>query len=112
LGQKEIRINADAAGFVFPVHALTMPIAVKRFLQKADVSSANYLFAVATRQGTTFRGFEKMDKIFQKSGKQLNAHLVLNMGNNEARHEGYIVPSREDILAIEKTVLEKFADKS
>ena len=107
LGQKAIRTNAEAVGFVFPVHALTIPIAVKRFIEKTDFSSAEYLFAVATREGTIFRGFEKINSILKKSGKQLHAHVILNMYNNEARHEGYKVPSRTDILALEKPVLEK-----
>ena len=58
--------NGDSVGIVFPVHALTISIAVKKFLRKADMKSADYIFAIATRVGTIFRGFEKMDELLKK----------------------------------------------
>lgn len=99
-----VKISGTRVGIVFPVHALTIPIIVKRFIKKADFGSAGYIFAVATRFGTVFRGFEKINRLLGKKRKRLSAGLVLNMCNNEARHEGYIVPAKEDIEAIEKDV--------
>ena len=64
-----IKTSAKTVGFVFPVHALTIPIAVKKFLMKIDLNSAEYIFAVATRYGTIFRGFEKIDQILKKKNK-------------------------------------------
>jgi hypothetical protein len=42
---------------VFPTHGMVSPIPVRNFLKKADLSSAEYLFAIATRGGTKFLGF-------------------------------------------------------
>ena len=50
-----IKSSAKTVGIVFPVHALTIPIAVKKFLIKIDLNSAEYIFAIATRYGTIFR---------------------------------------------------------
>jgi len=36
-----IKTNAETVGFVFPVHALTIPIAVKRFIKKLIWSHQN-----------------------------------------------------------------------
>lgn len=102
-----IQINAKSVGFVFPVHALTIPIAVKKFLKKTDMKSAEYVFAIATRYGTVFRGFKKIDQLLKKKNKHLDSHFVLNMCNNESRHKGYKVPSESDVLLLEKAVLEK-----
>ncbi len=107
LGKKIIQTEAVTVGFVFPVHALTIPFAVKEFLAKADLASAGYLFTVATRRGTVFHGFEVMDALLKKSKKQLAARFLLNMYGNESNREGYAVPSQDDIEEIEVSVLDK-----
>jgi formate hydrogenlyase subunit 6/NADH:ubiquinone oxidoreductase subunit I/flavodoxin len=103
----EIKTAGSSVGIVFPVHALTIPIIVKRFIKKTDFGSANYIFAAATRLGSVFFGFEKINSLLRKKKKVLSAQLVLNMSSNEARHKGYIVPAKEDIETIEKDVLQK-----
>ena len=63
------KTRGDAVGFVFPVHALTIPLAVGRFLRRLDLSSADYLFAVATRKDTRFYGFRLMDRLLGRSAR-------------------------------------------
>jgi ferredoxin len=104
-----VKTRGEAVGFVFPVHALTIPIVVKQFIEKADLSPAGYVFAVATRFGTVFRGFEKMDRLLREKGKTLHAGFIVNMASNECRHPGYIVPTGSDISALEAKALEKMA---
>ncbi len=105
--QKAFATNAGTVGFVFPVHATTIPFAIKDFIAKADLSSAAYLFAVATRRGTVFHGFDVMDAMLKKSSKQLGARFLLNMYGNEANREGYRVPSPDELNGIEAAVLNK-----
>ncbi|MEI6102084.1 MAG: EFR1 family ferrodoxin, partial [Eubacteriales bacterium] len=107
LNEKTVRSNADTVGFVFPVHDFTLPIAVKQFIQKTDFSSAAYLFAMATREGTVFDGFEKMDKLLAGQNKKLNAHFIVNMPDNEAQKPGYALPTIEQFREMEQTVLQK-----
>jgi len=103
-----IKSKTKTVGFVFPVHSLTILIAVKKFLKKIDLTSAEYIFAVATRYGSVFKGFEKIDQLLKKKNKHLDSHFILNMGHNEApRQKGYKVPSESDIILIEKVVLDK-----
>lgn len=105
---KDIVITkGETVGFIFPVHALTIPIAVKRFIKKTDMESSEYIFAIATRDGSIFRGFKKIDQLLKKKNKYLNSHFILNMYNNESRHKGYKIPSESDILSLEKIVKEK-----
>ena len=49
LRDDKIKTTAETVGLVFPIHNLTTPIPVKRFLQRVDMRSAKYIFAVATR---------------------------------------------------------------
>ena len=107
IDQPKVQVSGSVIGIVFPVHALTIPVVVKRFIMKTDFGSANYIFAVATRYGSVFRGFEKISKLLRKKRKSLDSRLVLNMGHNEGRHKGYIAPSKEDIEIMEKDALQK-----
>lgn len=107
LDKKAVQTKGKTVGFVFPVHALTIPIAVKKFIRRTDFTSAEYLFAVATREGTIFRGFEKMNRLLGKKKKQLSAHFILNMYNNESRHEGYKVPTEEDLELLKEAAFKK-----
>lgn len=107
LKNKVIQTHGKIIGFVFPVHALTIPIAVKKFIQKLDLKQTEYLFVIATRQGTVFHGFEKIDQLLKKKHRRLNSQFILEMYGNDARHGKYTVPTESDILSLEKVVLEK-----
>lgn len=41
-----------ALGMVFPVHMISVPIPVRKYLESADLSGLDYFFAVATHGGT------------------------------------------------------------
>lgn len=107
MDRKTIQTGGKVTGFVFPVHALTIPIVVKQFIRKLDMGPSEYVFAIATREGTIFRGFEKIDRLLKKKKKRLNSHFILNMCNNEARHPNYKVPSETEIRSLESAVSAK-----
>ena len=107
LKEEKVKSRGRVVGFVFPVHALTIPVVMSRFLKKIDLSEAEYIFAVATRYGTVFHGFKKMDRLLKKQRKRLDAGFVIDMCNNDTRHGKYTVPSKEEILAIENRTLER-----
>lgn len=79
LHRDAIKTSANTIGFVFPNFCLTIPIPVHEFLQKADLASAEYIFAVCTRGGSQTEAFEYMDEILELQGKTLNARLDINM---------------------------------
>ncbi len=93
--------TADVVGIVFPVHALTIPIVVRKFVRKLRAGGTRYIFAVATREGTLFRGFPVIDRLLRRHGLRLSAGFILRMWNNEARHASYVIPSTEDIVDVE-----------
>ena len=69
LDKDTIETNAETAGFAFPVHRMTIPIPVKKFLKKLDLKSASYIFAIATRAGTQHIAFSEIDDILKKKAK-------------------------------------------
>lgn len=111
MGKDRIVSTAETVGFVFPVHALTIPIVVRKFIGKLEIKGGEYVFAVATREGTVFRGFEKMDRLLKRKKRRLNSQFILCMHNNDTRHgepgKKYVPPTREEIIEREKVVLEQ-----
>ncbi len=114
LNKKIIKTNADTIGIIFPLQGPTFPNAVKQFLEKIDLTLTGYIFAIATRGGTTSRILEEMNKILKKQNKELNAHFHITMFNNDPKllnknnksHEFY-VPTKEDLLNKEEEINEK-----
>lgn len=78
LKDDKIEATAETVGLVFPIHNLTTPILVKRFLQRVDMRSARYIFAVATRLCSD-KVFLNIDKILGKQGKSLDAYFSVEM---------------------------------
>lgn len=107
LNEDTIITSGKTIGIIFPCHALTIPVAVKHFIKKLDVRSAEYIFAVATRYGTVFKGFDTIEKLLKRKNKYLNSQFILNMCHNEAPRsdKNYAVPAMMDILQTEAAVL-------
>ena len=59
VAQNKCKSDAEVIGIVFPVHALTIPIIVHIFLRKLEIRNSKYIFSVATREGTVFKGFNE-----------------------------------------------------
>jgi ferredoxin len=104
LGEDVVKASGETVGFVFPTHGMIAPIPVRKFLKMVDLRSTRYLFAVATRGGTKFLGFAKMDKILGKKGKILDSSFTLNMADNDPKFEVYEIPTEEKIAQIESAV--------
>lgn len=96
-----IETSAETVGFVFPIHRMTIPIPVKKFLKKLNLKSASYIFAVATRAGTQHVAFVEIDNILKKQGKILNSCFSINMACNDPRDKDWHPVTKEMIENIE-----------
>jgi ferredoxin len=85
LEQDCIKTPAKSIGIVFPLQGPTVPAAIKRFLERIDLTNVEYIFAVATRGGTTCRIRREIDKIIKRQGKSLDAHFVITVFNNDPK---------------------------
>ena len=89
LDRDAIRASAETVGLVFPQYASSTPKFVDRFIGKLDLAGVRYIFAIATRGGTTCYAFDHVDKLLKKKGRKLDAYFVLTM------------PSGSDVLVEE-----------
>jgi hypothetical protein len=104
LEHRKLVIDADVLGLVFPVHALTLPIAVRFFLRRLRFRHPAYVFSVATRGGTLFRGFEPLNRILRRKGVRLNARFLLDMPNNDPRGRDFQPADEAAIIAVERNL--------
>ncbi len=107
LNKDAIKTKANIVGFVFPIHGLTVPIPVKKFIKKLNVNSTKYLFAIATRAGTTHNAFIEIDKILKKSDKSLNSCFTLNMASNDPKFKDWRPPTREELAKLESEAMNR-----
>ncbi|MBN1797567.1 MAG: EFR1 family ferrodoxin [Spirochaetales bacterium] len=77
-----LRTTGKTVGFVFPVHMMTFPFPVKKFVKKLDVRSANYIFTVSVKGGTFILSDLHMAKILKRKGKRLDCYFDLKMPYN------------------------------
>ena len=108
-----IETKAETIGIVFPLQGPTFPNAVKMFLQRVDLKSTNYIFAIATRGGTSCRIKIEIDKILKKKRKSLNSHFILTMFNNDPKlksdnnKHSFHIPSKEELIQKEAEIKTK-----
>ncbi|MEX1378289.1 MAG: EFR1 family ferrodoxin [Eubacteriales bacterium] len=90
---EEYILKTKKVGFIFPCHGFTIPIPVKRFLENLTFKKTKYIFAVVTRGGTVFSGFELIEKILKKKNKKLSSSFVIDMPNNDPKFKDFQVPT-------------------
>jgi ferredoxin len=104
LKKDALATTGDTIGFIFPTHGMTVPIPVKNFIKKADLRSADYIFAAATRGGTKCFAFDAIKKILKKKGKRLNSYFTFTMASNDPKLESFEVPTVEEIEKIKSKI--------
>jgi Pyruvate/2-oxoacid:ferredoxin oxidoreductase delta subunit len=85
---------AARVGIVFPIHAWGPPRTVTEFVQKLDVSSARYVFAVASCGGCAAGTLAKMRRAIRRNGGDLHAGFIV-------RSTGYMESSGGEAPMIE-----------
>ena len=99
-----IETHGETLGFVFPLHGMTVPIPVKKFIEKINLKSSQYIFAIVTRGGTKCFAFNKIDKILKRKGRCLDSYFYLNMLSNDPKFEVYDIPTNETKAKMESEI--------
>lgn len=109
LSQESIKTTAETVGFVFPNFCMSVPIPLHDFLEKVDLASAQYIFAVCTRGGTSSEAFDYINEILGKQGKQLDAQINITMPWNHCMGEEDLpaTATRERIEQLEAEMQDK-----
>lgn len=82
LEQKEVSPNTDTVGFVFPLYFCGIPDIVRRFLERIDLNTPDYIFVIATRGLTSGLVFSLVDGLLRKKTKELGSAFYLTMPDN------------------------------
>lgn len=82
LGERTPSSSAKVIGFVFPIYLASLPRPVKEFAERLELPAARYVFAVATRTGTSHVADRRLDRILRHKGHGLDAFFVLGMTIN------------------------------
>ena len=77
--KESVITSGKTVGFVFPHYASTLPKFVHRVIEKLDLGSARYLFAIATRGGTKTMAFTEIDGILKDKGRRLDSFWAITM---------------------------------
>ena len=104
LDKDKIKASVKKIGFVFPLYFTTVPVPVRNFIRRLDLSSAEYIFAVITRLGTWSYANIGLEEILKNKGKKLNSYFHLKMANNSPTG---LKPGPGDKNWIKKTTKEK-----
>lgn len=89
--------SADTVAFVFPLHALSLPIAMRVLLRRLKLKKGAYTFAVCGRGGTRCFAFDAINSFLGRRNKRLDASFIINMFNNDPKFEEYENPSPAEI---------------
>lgn len=116
LRKERIKTSAQTLGIVFPLQGPTFPVAVKFLLERIDLSGVKYIFAVATRGGTTCRIREEIDAILKRQGRCLDAHFIITVFNNDPKFKSgqksyYCHPISPDELSQKEAEIQSKCDE-
>jgi len=104
LKKEVVETSAKTVGFLFPIHLAMSPGPVRKFLEKMDLKSAEYIFAIATRHGTQHRAFVDVENILKRKGKVLDSFFSLNMASNDPKFDDWHEATEEEIADLEVEV--------
>jgi NAD-dependent dihydropyrimidine dehydrogenase PreA subunit len=109
VNSETIVAKGTTVGFVFPHYASSLPKIVHTFIDKLNVESAEYLFAIITRGGTETMAFLETDKILKGKGRRLDSFYAITMpSGSEPLAKGYANRiTKERILRLESEMLER-----
>jgi len=98
--------KSRVVALVFPLHLSYLPKPVRMFLEKIDLSSADYIFSVITRIGTFSFCDIAIRRYLKRQNKNLNALYYLNMADNSPTG---LKPGKGDLKWIERVSSEKLS---
>jgi len=79
-GPNKISVEAEQIGLVFPLHYFSVPPLVKEFVERLDIPSTAYVFAVVTCGSPAFSSaLSRVKHILAKKDQQLSAGFLVQM---------------------------------
>ena len=79
---KEIRVEADRVGIIFPVHIWGLPSHVVQFINHLQAKPETYFFALAVNAGQPAATLLQLQKLMSTRGRSLAAGWSFVMPSN------------------------------
>ena len=80
--QGEHVVNSEFMGLVFPTHALDVPVIVKDFIQKVDISKVKYIFSIVTCGDKAGNTIVYLDELLKSKKGKLDYGLEVKLADN------------------------------
>ncbi|HAZ30496.1 TPA: 4Fe-4S ferredoxin [Candidatus Acetothermia bacterium] len=81
-GEERVRVLTERVGIVCPVYFYTLPLIVREFIPRLDLSGVRYAFLVATMGGLPGLAVLHGEELFKKAGGDLHAGFAVRMFAN------------------------------
>ncbi|MFA7677668.1 MAG: EFR1 family ferrodoxin [Candidatus Omnitrophota bacterium] len=104
IGGKEFEASPKRLGLVFPVYMFGMPLIVKDFIKRLDVSKETYIFAVATFAGMAGNTLGLVGEELKAKGLRLASGFLVKMPGNYTPLYGAISLRRQEKLFKEESL--------
>ncbi len=108
-GDRDITIDGELVGFVFPVYFARPPVVVSEFMQRACFEGSSYIFAVINGGGLFGRSLNLFNEELRQRGTSLNAGFTINMPGNHPKIASLQRKNPEDLVSSESTKTEEIA---
>ncbi len=82
---KDIIIDGDIVGFVFPVYFARPPVFIKEFIEKAEFKDTSYIFAVQNGGGMFGKSLKIFEEYINEKSKNLDAGFIIGMPGNHPK---------------------------
>lgn len=106
-GEKRIRVPTERVGIVCPVYFYTLPLLVREFIPRLDLSGVKYAFLAATMGGLPGLAVEHGEEMFKKAGGELHAGFAVRMFANYVAE--YNVRGERSVRAMQRRMERRVA---
>lgn len=106
--EKRILVSAERVGIVCPVYFYTLPVLVREFIPRLDLSGVKNAFLVATMGGLPGLAVEHGEELFRKAGGELHAGFAVRMFANYIAE--YNVRGARSVQAMQKRMERRVAE--
>lgn len=106
--EDRIRIPIERVGIACPVYFFGLPVLVREFIPRLDLSGVKYAFLVATMGGVPGLAVAHAEELFKKAGGELHAGFTVRMFANYIAE--YNVRGERSIRAMDRRMERRVAE--
>ncbi len=107
-GQARVGVPTERIGIACPVYFYSLPLLVREFIPRLELSGVKYAFLVATMGGLPGLAVEHGEDLFRKAGGELHAGFAVRMFANYIAE--YNVRGARSVQAMQKRMERRAAE--